>query len=132
MVKRLRHRPFTAVTRVRIPVRSPYGRLAQLGEHLPYKQGVIGSSQVVAQPIELVLGPPIPALARLGLGQARQLGGVHALKACVKAGLAVKTASSLRPRSTSLFSLGDPFSTGRIGRFAPSSGGAGCSVSSSF
>ena len=47
MVKRLRHRPFTAVTRVRIPVGSPYfGRIAQLGEHLPYKQGVIGSSPI--------------------------------------------------------------------------------------
>ena len=49
-----RHRPFTAVTRVRIPVGSPFlfnkkhmhGRLAQLGEHLPYKQGVIGSSPI--------------------------------------------------------------------------------------
>ena len=59
MVKRLRHRPFTAVTRVRIPVGSPlklnkidilekeYGSIAQLGEHLPYKQGVIGSSPIV-------------------------------------------------------------------------------------
>ena len=74
MVKRLRHRPFTAVTRVRFPleslkkyglvaqlVRAPpchgggrrfesdrgrYGILAQLGEHLPYKQRVIGSSPI--------------------------------------------------------------------------------------
>ncbi len=71
MVKRLRHRPFTAVTRVRFPlesyglmaqlVRAPpchgggrrfesdwgrYGILAQLGEHLPYKQRVTGSSPV--------------------------------------------------------------------------------------
>ena len=64
LVKRLRHRPFTAVTRVRIPYGSPFnfllqnalkyntividvlipGGLAQLGEHLPYKQGVAGSS----------------------------------------------------------------------------------------
>src|SRR5690606_19009742 len=52
LVKRLRHRPFTAVTRVRIPYGSPtsfkqiiqHGGLAQLGEHLPYKQGVGGSS----------------------------------------------------------------------------------------
>src|SRR5690554_7419447 len=46
LVKRLRHRPFTAVTRVRIPYGSPLyvGGLAQLGEHLPYKQGVAGSS----------------------------------------------------------------------------------------
>src|SRR5699024_1368484 len=40
-----RHRPFTAVTRVRIPYGSPlFGGLAQPGEHLPYKQGVAGSS----------------------------------------------------------------------------------------
>ena len=55
LVKWLRHRPFTAVTRVRIPYGSPKfnklintlsnnGGLAQLGEHLPYKQGVGGSS----------------------------------------------------------------------------------------
>ena len=50
LVKRLRHRPFTAVTRVRIPYGSPKffsevhnGGLAQLGEHLPYKQRVGGS-----------------------------------------------------------------------------------------
>jgi hypothetical protein len=56
LVKRLRHRPFTAVTRVRIPYGSPkffckskithqlhIGGLAQLGEHLPYKQRVGGS-----------------------------------------------------------------------------------------
>ena len=30
MVKRLRHRPFTAVTRVRFPFGSPHGRIAQL------------------------------------------------------------------------------------------------------
>ncbi len=44
LVKRLRHRPFTAVSGVRFPHRSPYhGRLAQLGERLPYKQNVSGS-----------------------------------------------------------------------------------------
>ena len=43
LVKRLRHRPFTAVTGVRFPYRSPFGRLAQLGERLPYKQNVGGS-----------------------------------------------------------------------------------------
>ena len=74
MVKRLRHHPFTVVSRVRIPVGSPdkplrlteearpvtaevtgsspvwvvYGILAQLGEHLPYKQGVTGSSPVTS------------------------------------------------------------------------------------
>ena len=42
LVKWLRHRPFTAVTRVRIPYGS-FGGLAQLGEHLPYKQRVSGS-----------------------------------------------------------------------------------------
>ena len=46
MVKRLRHRPFTAVTRVRFPSESLIGILAQLGEHLPYKQRVTGSSPV--------------------------------------------------------------------------------------
>ena len=48
MVKRLRHRPFTAVSRVQIPVGSPHGSIAQLGEHLPYKQGVTGSSPVTS------------------------------------------------------------------------------------
>ena len=47
MVKRSRHRPFTAVTGVRFPYGSPIpGTIAQLGEHLPYKQGVTGSSPV--------------------------------------------------------------------------------------
>ncbi len=44
LVKWLRHRPFTAVTRVRIPYGSLIGELAQLGEHLPYKQRVGGSN----------------------------------------------------------------------------------------
>ena len=48
MVKRLRHHPFTVVSRVRIPVGSPHGSIAQLGEHLPYKQGVTGSSPVTS------------------------------------------------------------------------------------
>ena len=48
MVKRLRHRPFTAVTRVRFPMESPCGSLAQLGEHLPYKQRVIGSIPIAS------------------------------------------------------------------------------------
>ena len=44
----LRHHPFTVVSRVRFPAGSPKcGRIAQLGEHLPYKQGVIGSSPIV-------------------------------------------------------------------------------------
>ena len=47
LVKRSRHRPFTAVTRVRFSQGSPNGELAQLGEHLPYKQGVTGSSPVL-------------------------------------------------------------------------------------
>ena len=46
MVKRLRHHPFTVVSRVRVPVGSPNGSIAQLGERLPYKQDVIGSSPI--------------------------------------------------------------------------------------
>ena len=46
LVKWLRHGPFTAVTWVQIPYGSLYGGLAQLGEHLPYKQEVTGSSPV--------------------------------------------------------------------------------------
>ena len=56
MVKRLRHRPFTAVTRVRFPYGSLFyynGGLAQLGEHLPYKQRVSGS--IPLTPIGLVV-----------------------------------------------------------------------------
>ncbi len=52
LVKWLRHRPFTAVTGVRIPYGSPSGGLAQLGEHLPYKQGV-GSSILSSSTIQL-------------------------------------------------------------------------------
>jgi hypothetical protein len=39
------HSPFKAVARVRIPLGAP-GRLAQLGERLPYKQEVTGSNPV--------------------------------------------------------------------------------------
>ncbi len=46
LVKWLRHRPFTAVTWVQIPYGSLHGGLAQLGERLPYKQRVTGSSPV--------------------------------------------------------------------------------------
>ena len=43
----LRHQPFTLVTWVRIPYGSlDFGGLAQLGERLPYKQRVTGSSPV--------------------------------------------------------------------------------------
>ena len=43
----LRHQPFTLVTWVRVPYGSYYfGGLAQLGERLPYKQRVTGSSPV--------------------------------------------------------------------------------------
>ena len=55
LVKRLRHRPFTAVSRVRIPYGSPTGGLAQLGEHLPYKQGVAGSSPASSTILNLIL-----------------------------------------------------------------------------
>ena len=55
VVKRLRHRPFTAVTRVRFPSGSPpfllsrsYGGVAQPVEHLLHTQGVTDSSSVVS------------------------------------------------------------------------------------
>ena len=40
----------------------PFGRLAQLGEHLPYKQGVIGSS-----PIATIICPSGGTGRRTGL-----------------------------------------------------------------
>ena len=48
LVKRSRHRPFTAVTGVRFPHGSPLGSLAQMGEPLPYKQRVSGSSPLTS------------------------------------------------------------------------------------
>ena len=52
MVKRLRHRPFTAVTRVRISLGSfyyitIYADMAQLAEQLICNQQVIGSSPII-------------------------------------------------------------------------------------
>ena len=58
MVKRLRHRPFTAVTGVQIPLESLkqisvliskfiYADMAQLAEQLICNQQVIGSSPIV-------------------------------------------------------------------------------------
>ena len=47
MVKRLRHRPFTAVTRVRFPSGSVDADVAQLAEQLICNQQVIGSSPIV-------------------------------------------------------------------------------------
>ena len=47
MVKRLRHRPFTAVTRVRFPLESFYADVAQLAEQLICNQQVIGSSPII-------------------------------------------------------------------------------------
>ena len=49
MVKRLRHRPFTAVTRVRFPSESleKYADVAQLAEQLICNQQVIGSSPII-------------------------------------------------------------------------------------
>ena len=38
------------------PGRVPNGSIAQLGEHLPYKQGVTGSSPVTSTIIFLILG----------------------------------------------------------------------------
>ena len=52
MVKRLRHRPFTAVTRVRFPSESFRHRadVAQLAEQLICNQQVIGSSPIIGFP----------------------------------------------------------------------------------
>ena len=49
MVKRLRHGPFTAVTRVRFPVESLilYADVAQLAEQLTCNQQVNGSSPFI-------------------------------------------------------------------------------------
>ena len=47
MVKRLRHRPFTAVTRVRFPSGSFNADVAQLAEQLICNQQVIGSSPII-------------------------------------------------------------------------------------
>ncbi len=47
MVKRLRHRPFTAVTRVRISLGSLDADVAQLAEQLICNQQVIGSSPII-------------------------------------------------------------------------------------
>ena len=48
MVKRLRHRPFTAVTRVRFSSGSLfYADVAQLAEQLICNQQVIGSSPII-------------------------------------------------------------------------------------
>ena len=53
MVKRLRHRPFTAVTRVRISLGSfelrftHHADVAQLAEQLICNQQVIGSSPII-------------------------------------------------------------------------------------
>ena len=48
VVKRLRHRPFTAVTRVRFPSESLiYADVAQLAEQLICNQQVIGSSPII-------------------------------------------------------------------------------------
>ena len=46
MVKWLRHRPFTAVTGVQIPLES-YADVAQLAEQLICNQQVIGSSPII-------------------------------------------------------------------------------------
>ena len=48
VVKRLRHRPFTAVTRVRFPSESfRCADVAQLAEQLICNQQVIGSSPII-------------------------------------------------------------------------------------
>jgi hypothetical protein len=60
LVKRLRQRPFTALTGVRVPYGSPSGRLAQLGERLPYKQDVGGS--IPSSPTNPSSMPPVPTV----------------------------------------------------------------------
>ena len=55
MVKRLRHRPFTAVTRVQFPLeslraKSSFADVAQLAEQLICNQQVIGSSPIIGLP----------------------------------------------------------------------------------
>ena len=47
----LRHRPFTAVTRVRVPYGSPHGGIAQLVERSPHTREVTDSSSVVSTKI---------------------------------------------------------------------------------
>ena len=58
MVKRLRHRPFTAVTRVRISLGSfdqfRYADVAQLAEQLICNQQVIGSSPIIG--LDIIAG----------------------------------------------------------------------------
>ena len=66
----LRHCPFTAVTWVRIPYGSfIFGGLAQLGEHLPYKQEVTGSSPVSSIPNILDWFVGLVGLGRLPVTQ---------------------------------------------------------------
>ncbi len=58
MVKRLRHRPFTAVTRVRFPLGSVsiYADMAQLAEQLICNQQVEGSSPPIGLTMHLHCG----------------------------------------------------------------------------
>ena len=56
MVKRLRHRPFTAVTRVRFPLGSLYADMAQLAEQLICNQQVEGSSPPIGLTMRLHCG----------------------------------------------------------------------------
>ena len=60
MVKRSRHRPFTAVTRVRFPSESFRHRadVAQLAEQLICNQQVIGSSPIIGLRLSLMGGFP--------------------------------------------------------------------------
>ena len=61
MVKRLRHRPFTAVTGVQIPLESlqnDYADVAQLAEQLICNQQVIGSSPIIGLILNILDGFP--------------------------------------------------------------------------
>ena len=65
VVKRLRHRPFTAVTRVRFPSGSVDADVAQLAEQLICNQQVIGSSPIIGfVPSGAIIFGPLAQLVR--------------------------------------------------------------------
>ena len=96
MVKRLRHRPFTAVTRVRFPLESlavkliqsaeHYADVAQLAEQLICNQQVIGSSPIIGLPF---CGPLAQLVRATGYGWLADLGDAG----CVSGGVPCHTAA---------------------------------------
>ena len=61
---------FHSGNRGSIPLRgTTIGRIAQLGEHLPYKQGVIGSSPIVTTNLITIVGVQLSWLERLPVTQ---------------------------------------------------------------